>query len=234
MTPDERQMISDLFDRMRGVSVDKDRDAESLINQRVRSSPDAAYLLVQSVLMQEFALQQSTARIEELEEQMRQMESAGQPQRSSGSFLGGLFGGSRQAEPPRSSSVPAFGSRPASSPWGNQSSAGYNAPPRGAPGPMGAPMQQPAGVPASGGFLKGAMAAAAGVAGGMLLAESVRNMMGGSPASASTTGGHGTDADNNDPASGSHYNETSYEDNDPASGSSDDGWDSGNGNDIDL
>lgn len=233
MTPEERQMISDLFDRMRGVSVDKDRDAEALISQRTRSTPDAAYLLVQSVLMQEFALQQSTARIEELEEQVRQMEASSQPpQRNSGGFLGGLFGGSRPSAP-ASSSVPAFGSRPAASPWGNQGNSGYSAA-RG-PAPMErAPMAPPpaAAAPSSGGFLKGAMAAAAGVAGGMLLAESVRNMMSSSPASASTTGsGH----DDNDPAGKSYGgSDTSYVDNDPANDRADDGWDSGNGSDVDL
>lgn len=236
MTPEERQMISDLFDRMRGVSVDKDRDAEALINQRVRGNPDAGYLLVQSVLMQEFALQQSTARIEELEDQVRQMEASSQPpQRNSGGFLGGLFGGSRPA-PSSSSSVPAFGSRPAGSPWGNQGSSGYSAP-RGAPAPMErAPMAPPpaAAAPSSGGFLKGAMAAAAGVAGGMLLAESVRNMMGSSSAHASTTGGY----EDNDPAGksygGSSGSDTSYVDNDPANDPADNGWDSGNGSDVDL
>ena len=41
-------------------------------------------------------------------------------------------------------------------------------------------MQQPAG----GGFMRSAMTTAAGVAGGMLLAEGIRNMMGGSSAHA--------------------------------------------------
>jgi hypothetical protein len=51
VTPEEQQLISDLFDRMRsfGVTV-KDREAEVLINQSVRSFPDAPYMLVQSAL----------------------------------------------------------------------------------------------------------------------------------------------------------------------------------------
>ena len=54
MTPDERQLISDLFDRMRANGhVEKDGDAENLISQSVRQTPDAAYLLVQSVLAQD-------------------------------------------------------------------------------------------------------------------------------------------------------------------------------------
>ena len=51
MTPDERQLIKGLFDRMRGFGpVEKDRDAEALINDSVRQIPDATYMLVQSVL----------------------------------------------------------------------------------------------------------------------------------------------------------------------------------------
>jgi len=46
-------------------------------------------------------------------------------------------------------------------------------------------MQQPAG----GGFMRSAMTTAAGVAGGMLLAEGIRNMLGGSSAHATPYGG---------------------------------------------
>jgi hypothetical protein len=54
MTPGERQLVTDLFDRMRGFGPpEKDREAEALINQSVRAMPDASYMLVQSVLVQE-------------------------------------------------------------------------------------------------------------------------------------------------------------------------------------
>ena len=59
MTPEERQLIADLFDRMRQYgSPEKDRDAEALINQQVRAIPDATYMLVQSVLVQEHGVLQ--------------------------------------------------------------------------------------------------------------------------------------------------------------------------------
>ena len=52
MEHEERQLISGLFDRMRGFgTVQKDRDADQLIAQNVRAMPDAPYLLVQSVLI---------------------------------------------------------------------------------------------------------------------------------------------------------------------------------------
>ena len=94
MTPDERQLITGLFDRMRAFALpQKDREAEALINQAVRAMPDAPYMLVQSVLVQEQALEAANARVQELEARVRDLEQGAQPQQGGGSFLGGLFGG---------------------------------------------------------------------------------------------------------------------------------------------
>ena len=41
MNADERQLITQLFERMRNYGApDKDREAETLINQLVRANPD--------------------------------------------------------------------------------------------------------------------------------------------------------------------------------------------------
>ena len=54
MNSDERQLITSLFERMRDYGApEKDREAEALINQLIRANPDATYMLVQSVLVQE-------------------------------------------------------------------------------------------------------------------------------------------------------------------------------------
>lgn len=113
MTPEERQMITGLFDRMRSYGTpQKDREAEAVINEGVRSTPDAGYMLVQSVLVQEHALKEAGNRIEDLEEQVRNLRNAGQERTpESGSFLGGLFGGGRPASQPGPGSVPVIGSR---------------------------------------------------------------------------------------------------------------------------
>src|SRR5215472_9512175 len=75
MNADERQLITQLFERMRNYGApEKDREAEALINQLVRANPDAVYMLVQSVLVQEQALEAANARVQELEEQLRSME----------------------------------------------------------------------------------------------------------------------------------------------------------------
>lgn len=179
MTPEERQLISDLFDRLRSYSApDKDREAEDFINRSVRSYPDAPYLLVQSVLVQEQALQQADERIRDLEARVRELE--GPPARQGGSFLGGLLGGNRAPDTSRSS-VPQVGARATGStydaprPWSQQ--AGQQ--------PQ-APQQQ------GGSFMRTALSAAAGVAGGMLLADGIRSMMGGNAAHASGLGGQGS------------------------------------------
>lgn len=196
MTPDERQLISELFERMRSTGpIDKDRDAESLIMQLVLATPDAAYKLVQSVLVQENALQEAGARMEELQAEVDQLRAQVAPpapaQKSSGGFLGGLFGGGSRAEPPRQASVPSFGSRQAeapprqpSSPWGNAPAqpSGYGQQGGYAPQQGYAQPQQSAG----GGFMRQAAMTAAGVAGGMLAAGAIRDMMGGGSAHAST------------------------------------------------
>ncbi len=170
MTPEERQLITGLFDRMRGYGApEKDREAEAVINDAMRAVSDAGYMLVQSVLVQEHALEEAQTRIQELERQVRSAESAARPA-GSGSFLGGLLGGGRPASP-TGTSVPPIGTRPAAPayadddrrPWGQS-------PP---------PQQAAPGSPMGGGFLRSAMATAAGVAGGVLAANAIGSLLGG-------------------------------------------------------
>lgn len=237
MTPDERQLITDLFSRMRGVGLsEKDREAEALISQSVRQFPDAPYMLVQSVLVQEQALQQAEQRIQDLEERLDALERQERPQQSSGSFLGGLFGGSRPSPPSGQGSVPPVGRQ--SPGYGSPARAGMEGRPSqpqygGMPGPM--PGQPPAG-PGGGGFMRQAMSTAAGVAGGVLLANTISNMFGGGHAQARTpdTGG---DAGRASPLAGPEQSaqaqdEPRYQDesdNDPGTYDADYSGDSGGG-----
>ena len=81
MINDERQMIADLFERMKSVqNLDKDGDAEAFIHQSMRENGDSPYLLVQSVLAQEVALQEAGRRIEELEAQVAGSSASGRQQ----------------------------------------------------------------------------------------------------------------------------------------------------------
>ncbi|MGE3708494.1 MAG: DUF2076 domain-containing protein [Hyphomicrobiaceae bacterium] len=189
MTPEERQLISDLFDRMRRQGpVEKDREAEALIRDMVRQMPDAPYMMVQTVLVQEMALQNAQARVEELQERVQALETIDAPPQSqgSGSFLGGLLGGGSRSSAGgsvpsvgRSSQSSGFsGTRPtaAGSPWGGVSAAA----PQSALDRLAAqqqPMQQ-------GGFMRSALTTAAGVAGGMLAANAISSMFKGDTAQA--------------------------------------------------
>ena len=151
MTPQERDLITDLFRRLREAdTAPRDQEAEELIRRLTFEHAGAAYLLTQTVIIQEQALNHAQGRIEELQ---RQLAAASRPAESAsflGGGLGGLFGGGRrQAAPPPPPPPP-----PQAGPWGGQP---YQ------PGPWGAPQ------PAGGGFLASALTTAAGVAGGALL-----------------------------------------------------------------
>jgi hypothetical protein len=187
MSPDEQRLIAGLFDRTRAAaSAPRDPDADRFIQEQMRAQPHAAYVLTQAVIVQEEALTQANQRIQELEARLADMERQGQTAQSApqaGGFFGGLFGRQQPATPPMPAargSVPAagFGARGAIGAPPMPAQGGY-APPGTAPqgGPWAAAQAPQQG---GGGFLKGAMAAAAGVAGGALLFEGIKSAMGGS------------------------------------------------------
>jgi hypothetical protein len=168
MSPEERQLLAGLFERTKAAaSMQRDQEAEGFINDQIKAQPAAPYLLAQTVIVQDQALQAANQRLQQLEARNRELESQAQKP-ASGGFLGGLLGGAapRQAPPPPP--PPGYG-QPPGGPWGGQqpnfAAQGY------------AP-QVPQGAPpaAGGGFLKGALGAAAGVAGGVLLADSIRGL----------------------------------------------------------
>lgn len=179
MKAEERDLILGLFDRVAATSTqENDREAEQLIREEIARNPNAAYVLVQSVLVQEEALRRADERIKQLEN--ARVQAMAEP--SSRSFLGAgpaLDGGS----------VPTTGRRQRA-----------EAPPSLA-GTDDARRQNSGW--SSGSFLSNALSTAGGVAGGMLLADSIRGLFGGSesgslfgkPAEASTP----TAENNNEP-----------------------------------
>ena len=185
MTPEERQLLAGLFDRTRSASGQyRDPQAESLIADCVREQPYAPYLLAQTVIVQEQALQAANQKLQQLEARVAELEQQAQApaQPQQGSFLGGLgqsiFGSAPPAPAPRTS-VPSTGA----SPWGRTTSdpAAFQPQAQQPPqspwqqGPQAGAWQQPP-AQQGGSFLKGALGAAAGVAGGMLLANSIRGL----------------------------------------------------------
>jgi len=177
MTPQERQLVDDLFDRLSKVeSATRDPEAAAAIAQGMRKAPNAIYPLVQTVLLQDEALKRANDRIEELESQ-----GAGET-RSSGGFLDTMretiFG-----QDPKRGSVPNV--RPPELPNRPSWNSGQVMQQAQGPGQYGQPYGQPQGAPQApmggggGSFLGTAAAAAAGVVGGSLLLGSIRSMMGG-------------------------------------------------------
>ena len=181
MTPQERQLIAELFDRLASLeNAPRDPDAEALIREGFRRAPNAAYALVQTVLVQDEALKAANNRIQQFE----QAYATAQPEQPRGfldSMRGSLFG----REEPRGS-VPRVpqGGAPSGALTGTGAPAGYGDPwNRGAAyqTSQGAPMMQPPAPQGGGGgsFLGTAAAAAAGVIGGSLLMSGIRSAMAG-------------------------------------------------------
>jgi hypothetical protein len=158
MTPAERQLVTDLFDRLATLEdAERDAEAERLIMDGLRQAPNAVYALVQSVLVQDEALKRADARIRELEAELG---IEPEPRRPAG-FLDSM----------RST---VFGERRGSVPSVRAGDA-----PMGAPAGFGTDVQRQQ-QPSSGGgsFLGTAAAATAGVIGGSLLLDGIRSMTG--------------------------------------------------------
>ena len=187
MTPDERQLLAGLFDRIRGASTQtRDREAESFISDAVRTQPYAPYLLAQTVIVQEQALRAANEKLQELDNKVRAYEAEQPAGGANPGFLGGLgrsiFGGGQNDQPQGRSPVPqtgGFGQQGGGYAPGGFQQGGYQGGQGGGFGgaPQGGPWAQAAqGAAPGGGFLKGALGAAAGVAGGVLLANSISGL----------------------------------------------------------
>jgi len=180
MSPEERQLLTALFDRVRTAAAQpRDRDAEALIDQATREQPSATYYLAQAVIVQEKGLEAAANHIKELEEHVRQLEAGASDHRQAeqgGGFLSSIFGNTQTQQPTPVPSNPG--------PWGQQSrsyedSRGYDRDGRQQQQQPTGPWNQQAGAPSAGGsFLRGALGTAAGVAGGMLLANSLSGIFG--------------------------------------------------------
>ena len=172
MTPQERQMLADLFERVRATAVGaRDPEAEAFIGEAVRAQPYAPYVLAQTTLVQQHALEAAAQRIAELEAR-----AAAPPQETS--FLGNLgktlFGGASPAPAP----APRSGYDASAYRAGGSDPVGVRQPAYAPPPPAG-PWGAPAAPSAGSGFLANAMTTAAGVAGGMMLANTLENLLGG-------------------------------------------------------
>ena len=72
MTPQEQELVEELFDRLAKLeNSPRDPAAERVIADGLRRAPQATYALVQTALVQDEALKRANARIEELQAQIR-------------------------------------------------------------------------------------------------------------------------------------------------------------------
>jgi len=148
MTPDEKRMLADLASKIAQTPAPpRDPEAEEFIRTQIGKRPDALYLMTQTVLIQNLALDQARRQLQELQSRGGQT--------ASGSFLNQGSGGG------------SYGQAPGQSYPGN-----YGAPQPGY-AQAGSTPQPGGGAPS---FLRGAAQTAAGVAAGALAFEGIRSL----------------------------------------------------------
>ena len=157
MQNEEQRLIEGLFQRLKQAeqqSGARDSQADHMIAEFVRQQPSAPYYMAQSMLIQEAALKRLHAQIQDLQNEVASLKNS--QQSGGGSFLRSLFGGGK-SQPQQ--------------PANHWNSAPQQPPPQQQAAPTYA---QPAAR--SGGFMAGALQTAAGVAGGVVLADMLTSM----------------------------------------------------------
>ncbi|HZD75438.1 MAG TPA: DUF2076 domain-containing protein [Acidobacteriaceae bacterium] len=175
MTPQEEKMLDDLMARVDNTRLDEiDPEAAQRIEEWSARNPNAGYVLAQTVLVQNYALEQAKAQIQNLQQQMAQHPALPQASKPT-SFLGGLFGHKEEPHAPQGAAYaqPQQGYAPVpqyAEPQQYGQPAGY--PPPGYGAPQGY-------APPSGGssFLRSAATTAAGVAAGALAFQGIESLM---------------------------------------------------------
>jgi len=162
MTPQERQQVNELFDRLaRLETAPRDAEAERAIAEGLARASHAIYPLVQTVLVQDEALKRADARIREL------TGADNGSTRDSGGFLDSMR--NALTGRPAHTSVPSVRAGSTSEPDPRWNSGGGL--PAAAPSAAAAPSQ-------GGSFLGTAAVSAAGMIGGALLLSSISSMFG--------------------------------------------------------
>ncbi|MEG1040134.1 MAG: DUF2076 domain-containing protein [Pseudomonas sp.] len=178
MNSEEQTLIDGLFGRLRQAedpAAPRDAQAQARITEHLQQQPAAPYYMAQAILVQEAALKRLDEQNKQLQAELKQAKAqvAATTSNSSGGFLSNIFGsGTRDPQPAQ---APAPASAPGAGGW-RDSARGFN--------PTAAAAQQgfnaaPAQAPARSGtssFLGGALQTAAGVAGGVMLAQGISSL----------------------------------------------------------
>ena len=171
MTGQEEQMLQDLVQKINSTRLqEKDDDAERLLRDGLGRNPDAMYMLAQTVLVQNLAIEQARQQINAMQQQPPQ------PAKAT-SFLGSLLG----HHDPQPAQAPYQPVQYAQQPQYAQPQ--YAQQPVYQPAPSGQPS-----------FLRSAATTAAGVAAGALAFEGVESMLHGGGMFGGGFGGGGFEA----------------------------------------
>jgi hypothetical protein len=213
MNTQERDMLNAFLAQLTQAQVGaKEPEAQTLIAQALAKQPDAGYLLVQRAMQLDFVLQQSQAKIAELQAQLDRQQSAPQT-----SFLGDAYAWGRGPSA-ASAGLGAGGAVPS-----GQGAAPVSARPAvpAAPVASAAPVAAPAAAPAAttpwGSSVMGTVATtAAGVVAGSFLYSGIQSLMG----NHNSGGGFGSGNGHNNQQPASYTENTTvvnnYYSNDPA------------------
>lgn len=182
MNSEEQTLIDGLFGRIKQAedpSQPRDAQAQARIEEHLRQQPAAPYYMAQAILVQEAALKRLDEQNKQLQAELKQARAQAEAPRASGNnsgggFLSSIFGsGARNPEPAPQPQQLQRPPAPAASGggWREPSAPGFSQPQAAQPGFAAAPARGGASS-----FLGGAMQTAAGVAGGVLLAQGVSSL----------------------------------------------------------
>lgn len=183
MQSEEQRLIEGLFSRLQqaeSVTAPRDAEAERVIQTCITKQPSAPYYMAQAMIIQEAALTKLNQQIQAQQQQIEQLQEQAKTARpSSSGFLAGLFGGGASSAQSQQQAAPQShsGSQPipGTNGWDNRGTPAqqqYQQQPyqqQAQAAPQQAAPQQP-------GFLGSALRTAAGVAGGVVLADMLTGM----------------------------------------------------------
>ncbi|WPN46574.1 DUF2076 domain-containing protein [Pseudomonas sp. P8_241] len=181
MNSEEQTLIDGLFSRLQQAESDaapRDGQAEARIKEHLTRQPAAGYFMTQAILVQEAAIKsldeqnrRQTQQIQQLQAELQQAkaQSAPAPAASSGGFLSSIFGGATRDPQP----VPTQSAPPSNAGWREPGRSSF-----GSQQNFGAPQHNyaPQAPAAGSSFLGGALKTAAGVAGGVMLAQGISSL----------------------------------------------------------
>lgn len=220
MNNEEQTLIDGLFGRLRQAddpATPRDAQAQARITEHLQQQPSAPYYMAQAILVQEAALKRLDEQNKQLQAELKQARAqvAATAPSNNGGFLSSIFGSGTRDPQPLQSQAPSQAA----------TGGGWREPSRGFNQPGVAPQQgfnaAPAQAPVRGGassFLGGALQTAAGVAGGVMLAQGISSLFNHhsqpeevvevikeEPAPASDSGGWGSNDDQRLTADNSDY-----------------------------